>query len=191
MLVLMATMALASDLDTTTLGELRIPLTPSEGHEVYTGVFEHENADLKSWSSDAEGFECRPRGDFLEVVVERSSWPRHVPKKVTCTADDGRKVKCKVFIDAGSHEAMFVSGGVLVLPREKGNSVVFVGPPPVPDLVVQDGKTGSLSVRCEIRTGPQLYMTVDPETEDGDGQCTLRDKNGEYIRIPLTIRTAP
>jgi hypothetical protein len=191
MLALFVLVAAAEDLDTTTLGEIHMPITPHEEHDRYTGVFEHNNADLKRWTSDTQGFQCLPRGDFLEIVADRASWPREIPSKVTCTADDGRKVKSRVLIDTATHKAMFIADGTLVMPRKKGNAVLYVGPPSLPDLVVQHGQTGQLNVRCEVKPGPELRVTADSETEDGEGQCALRNKDGEFVRIPVKVVTAP
>lgn len=189
MLLLLSGLALAQDPSTIAKGELRMPLTPSEGHEQYIGVFDHESADVKRWTSDTEGFTCEPEGDLLQVVVRKSSWPSVVPNKVTCEADDGRKVKSRIVIDSLKHEPMFVPDGTLVMPREKGASAIYSGSPPVPDIIVQTGKTGSLSVRCEVRPGPELRITVDPENDDGAGQCSLKDNNGKLIRLPIRIVT--
>jgi hypothetical protein len=189
MLLLLSALALAQDPSTVAKDELRMPLTPSEGHDVYMGVFDHTNADVKRWSSDTEGFTCEPDGDLLQVVVRRETWPSVVPSKVTCTADDGRKVKARVVIDSLKHRAMFVADGTLVMPREKGNASIYNGPPPSGNIVVQTGKTGSLSVRCEVRPGPELRVTVDPENKDGVGQCALQDNNGKMVRVPVRVVT--
>jgi len=190
MIWLLFGLALADDVDTTRLGEIAMPLTPSEAHDTYTGVFEHEGAASKTWTSDVPGFQCRPRGDLLEIVVERNSWPREVPKKVTCLADDGKKVKSKVVIEARRHQAMFISDGTLVMPRGKGASVVFTGDPPQADVIVGQGQTGSLSIRCDVEPGPVLEVTVDADAEDGEGMCALKDKGGQVVRFPIKVVTA-
>ena len=182
--------ALANDLETTTLGALRMPLTPSEGHREYVGVFEHVGAATKTWQSDAAGFGCRPNGDLLEVVVDAATWPSVVPERVTCTASDGKKVKSDVRIAAKRHEAMFVPDGTLVLPRDKKAAVIFDGPAPNPNMVVQQGKSGSLAIRCEVKAGPVLRVVVDPEFDDGSGSCTFKDSNGDIVRVPMRIVTA-
>jgi len=189
MLLLLSGLALAQDPSTIARDEIRMPLTPSEGHDVYMGVFDHSNADVKRWTSDTEGFTCEPEGDLLQVIVRRETWPSAVPNKVICTADDGRKVKARVVVDSIKHLAMFVSDGTLVMPREKGNASIFTGPPPEENIVVQTGKTGSLSVRCEVRPGPELRVVVEPENEDGLGQCALQDNNGTMVRVPVRIVT--
>jgi hypothetical protein len=189
MLLLLSGLALAQDPATVARDEIRLPLTPSEGHDVYMGVFDHPRADVKSWTSDTDGFTCEPDGDLLQVVVRRETWPSVVPSKVTCTADDGRRVKARVVVDAIKHQAMFVADGTLVMPREKGNSVIYAGPPPQGNVVVGTGKSGSLSVRCEVKPGPELRVTVDPENDDGVGMCALQDNNGKVVKVPIRIVT--
>jgi len=190
MFCLLLGLAMADEVDTVKLGEIVMPLTPSEGHDSYTGVFDHEGASSKTWTSDTPGFQCRPRGDLLEIVVEKSSWPRDIPRKVMCTADDGKKVKSKVNIEAKRHEPMFISDGTLVMPRIKGAAAYFTGPPPEGDLIVQQGQTGSLSIRCEVEPGPELKVTVDAEADDGEGMCALKDKAGQVVRVPIKVVTA-
>ena len=190
MLWLLLGLAMADEIDTTKLGEIVMPLTPSEGHDSYTGVFEHEGAGNKKWTSDTQGFQCRPRGDLLEIVAERSSWPRDIPKKVTCEASDGKKVKSKITIEAKRHEPMFISDGTLVVPRGKGAAGYFVGEPPRADLIVGQGQTGSLSIRCEVEPGPKLKVTVDADAPDGEGMCSLKDKGGAVVRVPIKVVTA-
>jgi hypothetical protein len=182
--------AMANPLETTTMNGLRMPITPSEGHDTYFGVFEHPGAAQKVWTSDTPGFQCRPNGDLLEVVVERASWPVDVPEHVTCTADDRKKVKAKVEIVAKRHEAMFVPDGTLVMPRDPQTAAIFEGPPPFPDLIVQQGKAGSLGLRCEIRSGPVLRVIVEAETADGVGACSLRDSAGQVLRVPIKVVSA-
>lgn len=191
MLHLLLALASATDLESTTLGALRMPLTPSEGHPSYMGVFEHAGAGAKTWQSDSPGFTCRGNVDLLEIVVEEASWPVEVPKKVTCLASDGKKVKARTEIVAKRHVAMFVAGGTLILPRDAGTAVIYDGPSPHPDVVVQQGKTGSLAIRCEVRPGPVLRVIVEPEAKDGSGQCVLKDNHGEVVRVPMKIVTAP
>jgi len=180
----------ANTADTTKLGEVVMPLTPSDGYDTYVGVFDHEGASHKSWVSDTAGFQCVPRGDLLEVVVDKASWPREVPKKVTCTADDGKKVKASVRIEASKHVAMFLHDGTLLMPRGKGASVTFSGPPPKPDLIVQQGQTGSLTIRCDVEPGPLLKVSVNADTPDSEGMCALKDKAGQVLRVPIKVVTA-
>jgi hypothetical protein len=182
--------ALASTADTTHLGEIVMPLTPSEGHDTYVGVFDHTGASAKSWVSDTPGFACEPRGDLLEVVVRKASWPREVPKKVTCTADDNKKVKAPVRVVARKHVAMFIADGTLLMPRAKNASVNFKGAPPQADLIVQQGQTGSLTIRCDVEPGPVLEVVVDAETPDSDGMCALKTKAGQVVRVPIKVVTA-
>lgn len=188
--LLLVALAHANTADTTHLDEVVMPLTPSEGHDTYVGVFDHAGASATTWASDTEGFRCVPRGDLLEVVVDRASWPREVPKKVTCTGADGKKVKAPVRIHAARHEAMFIADGTLVMPRSKGASVTFGGAPPQADVVVQQGQTGSLAIRCEVEPGPRLEVVVEAEAPDGEGMCSLKDKGGQLVRFPIKVVTA-
>lgn len=188
--LLLLALAHASPTETTHLGEVVMPLTPSEGHDTYVGVFEHAGASGKEWVSDTQGFRCVPQGDLLEVVVERASWPREVPKKALCTASDGKKVKVPVRVVAKRHTALFIADGTLVMPRSKGASVTYSGEPPRPDVVVQQGQTGSLGIRCEVEPGPRLEVVVEADTPDGEGVCTLKDKGGQPVRFPIKVVTA-
>lgn len=168
---------------------LVMPLTPSESHvDEYHALIPVADAGSRKWASDAPGFECVGDGQFVEVWVRRSNWPSRVPKAVTCS-DGSVKAKAKVRIVDRALAPMFAGDGALVLPREKGESSIFRGPPPRADLGVQQGKTGSLSVLCKVNAGPQLEVVAYPAMDDGEGRCTLQTPYGEVVAFPVVVRT--
>lgn len=186
MVALLAVVAMARE---PTIGSLVMPVTPSEGQDSYMGMLEEPGAGSTRWQSDAAGFTCHGNQDWVEVTVERATWPSVVPDKLHCAADDGRSVKVKVEIEAERHEPMFVGDGTLVVPRLRDASAIFEGTAPIADVVVQQGKTADLFVHCDVVAGPRLKVIVDPGRKDGDGYCLLKDKFGSTSRVPIRIVT--
>jgi hypothetical protein len=188
MVVLFATAAMARE---PSIGSLVMPVTPSEGQDSYMGMIAVSQAGAARWTSDTDGFGCHGNQDWVEVVVARASWPSTVPQKLECRADDGRKVKVKVEIEADRHVAMFVADGTLVMPRSRDASVIFEGPPPSDTFVAQQGRTADLALHCDVVEGPTLKVMVDPGGKDGLGFCMLKDRFGSTAKVPILVVTVP
>jgi hypothetical protein len=171
------------------IGALVMPVTPSEGQDAYMGMLAEPGAGGTRWRSDTAGFGCHGNQDWVEVVVAKASWPSVVPDKLSCEAEDGRKVRVRVEIEAERHEAMFVADGTLVMPRVRNASAIYEGPPPSDALVAQQGHTADLSLHCDIVAGPKLSVVVDPGAEDGVGACLLKDRFGATTRVPIRVVT--
>ena len=168
---------------------LVMPLTPADDYQTeFHALIPYENADSKPWAASHPGFECVATEEYVEVWVRRDTWPSEVPKKIVCKSEDD-EVKAKVKIVDRNLEPMFVADGSLVMPREKGESSLYKGPPPRFDLGVQQGKSGSLNILCKITAGPVLEVTAYPLMPDGEGRCTLQTKLGEKVQFPVRIRT--
>lgn len=172
------------------LGHLLMPLTPSEPQDVYVGMLERPGAGATTWQAAEPGFTCRGVDDWLEVEVRRETWPSEVPKKVTCLADSGKKVKVAVKLLSIRQEPMFVSDGTLVIPRDEKAAAIYQGPLPLPDVVVQQGKTADLFLHCDVLPGPTLKVLVDPDARDGVGLCLVKDRFGATLKVPLRVVTA-
>lgn len=168
---------------------LVMPLTPADDYQTeFHALIPRPGAQNEQWAASHSGFECVGNDDFVEVWVRKPSWPSEVPKKVVCTGTSG-SVSAKVRIIDRNLEPMFVADGSLVMPRTKGESAIYKGPPPRQDFGVQQGRTGSLNILCKIEAGPVLEVTAYPLMEDGKGRCLLQTKLGEKIDFPVVIRT--
>ncbi len=183
---LLAAAALAEE-PVSAVGAIEMPMTPFEQFESYSGLLEVKGAGGSAWSSETPGFTCTGVGDWLEVKIERATWPSVIPKKVVCVSAAGKKKKLRVVIKGYHHEPMLVSDGTLLVPRDTKAAAIYLGPPPDSEVVVQQGKTGDLYIHCDIVAGPQLKVVVDAEAKDGVGYCTLRTKFGESVRVPIRI----
>ncbi|MEQ1569556.1 MAG: hypothetical protein ABMA64_28220 [Myxococcota bacterium] len=175
---------------TPTLGGLVMTYTP-DGTDPYVGAVEVKDAQTTTWVSGAERFGCVGSDGLVELSADPANWPLFpFPKKVVCYGADGRKVKIKVTVDASYLEPKVVGDGTLVLPRPKDRPVVYDGPVPHPDLVVQQGQTEGIPHECKVSVGGVVHVVIDGGAEDGDGTCTLATKYGEDVRLRLRLLTA-
>ncbi|MFT4622037.1 MAG: hypothetical protein ACI8PZ_000690 [Myxococcota bacterium] len=172
-------------------GWLEMPITPSHPNtKDYIGLAKAPSSSGSEWESDDPHFTCKGAGDFVEIRVQADNWPARMPSKVTCT-ERGRGRTASVRIDIVDHqiEPMFVSNGTLVMPRLKNASAAFKGAPPSPDVVVGQGKSGELGIRCAVEPGPTLSIIVAGDHEDGEGACELRTTTGAPVSVPIVIVT--
>ncbi len=172
-------------------GWLEMPVTPSHPTiRDYIGLAKSPKDGGTEWVSDNPYFRCAGGGKYVEVTVEADNWPSVIPPKVTCTeVGRGRTTSLRVDIISRKHIPMFVTDGTLVMPRLKNSSASFEGPPPRADVVVGQGRTGELGIRCAVEAGPTLSVIVDTEEPDGEGECSLRTTSGETLLFPIRIVT--
>lgn len=170
-------------------GSIRMPLTPSDPRDEFIGMKKKKRASTVPWTSLTPGFTCSAVGDYVEVKVQRSTWPGVVPEKVLCESELG-VVKMKVQLYDEVLKTMFVGDGTLVLARSYGESAEFEGPPPRRDVGVQQGNTGLSGIYCKIEPGPVLQVRAKDTTEDVATVCKLRTTTGDTYELPIVLRTA-
>lgn len=168
---------------------LQMPITPNDPRrDDYHTLIKRKGAEGKDWASDAPGFECIGKGDFVELWVRRGSWPSQIPKKVTCTSGK-EKASAKIRLRDYDLKPMYVGDGSVVLPRLPGETAHYDGPGPRPDLVVGTGKTQGVPAFCKVKPGGVIEITASGELEDGDGRCLFRSPQGEVVPVAFVVRT--